>query len=233
MGDFAVQIDHVSRRYGSGDDLVVALGDVSFAVELAEAVAITGPSGSGKTTLMNLIAGLDRPSEGDVRVLGQVLAWMSDAQLTRFRAQSVGLVFQDPNLLPGLTALENVAIARLPWGRSREVEARARDLLAAVGLGDRLDHPPGRLSGGERQRVGIARALVGEPRVLLADEPTGNLDRATTAELLRLLDTIRREMGLTLLIATHDPLVTAIADRVVDLATKDARENASVLKARG
>ncbi|HKF19159.1 MAG TPA: ATP-binding cassette domain-containing protein [Candidatus Dormibacteraeota bacterium] len=142
---------------------------------------------------------------------------MNDAALTRFRASALGIVFQEPHLLPGLTALENVVAGRLPWSGWRELRPRAQLLLDRVGLGHRLDHPPAKLSGGERQRVAIARALLGQPSILLADEPTGNVDARTTQSLLGLLKELRTELALTLVIATHDPLVAATADRVVNL----------------
>ena len=159
--DPAVALTRVTRAFQSGGDEVVALAEVSLTVAVDETVAITGPSGSGKTTLLNLIAGLDRPTSGTVTVLGQDLTSLKERDLTAFRARSLGLVFQDPHLLPGLTALENVIAARLPWARRRVLEPEARRLLKAVGLGSRMNHPPARLSGGERQRVGIARALLG------------------------------------------------------------------------
>lgn len=195
-----------------------AVAEVSLTVAVGETVALTGPSGSGKTTLLNLIAGLDRPTSGTVTVLGHELTALRERDLTRFRARSLGLVFQDPHLLPGLTALENVIAARLPWARRRVLEPDARKLLKAVGLVSRMNHPPARLSGGERQRVGIARALLGQPRLLLADEPTGNLDAGSTEDLLSLLDELRSELGLTLVVATHDPAVAAIAHRVILLS---------------
>jgi predicted ABC-type transport system involved in lysophospholipase L1 biosynthesis ATPase subunit len=142
---------------------------------------------------------------------------LGESALTAFRAKTLGLVFQEPYLLPGLTALENVAIARLPWEARRELEKRGRELLASVGLKDRMHHPPGRLSAGERQRVGLARALLGNPTLLIADEPTGNLDAATTHGILQLLQGIRRDTGVTLVIATHDPSVASVADRVITL----------------
>jgi ABC-type lipoprotein export system ATPase subunit len=215
--DQAVVVTAVTRAFGSGGEVVNALEDVSIAVGLAETVAITGPSGSGKTTLLNLIAGLDRPTSGRVTVLSQDLAPMKERDLTAFRARSLGIVFQDPHLLPGLTALENVIAARLPWARRRALEPDARKLLAAVGLGSRMNHPPAHLSGGERQRVGIARALLGQPQLLLADEPTGNLDVKSTEDLIQLLDELRSDLKLTLVIATHDPAVAAIAHRVIRL----------------
>jgi ABC-type lipoprotein export system ATPase subunit len=213
----AVMVSAVTRAFQSGGEEVRALVDVSLSVAPAETVAITGPSGSGKTTLLNLIAGLDRPTSGTVIVLGQDLSSLKERELTAFRARSLGIVFQDPHLLPGLTALENVIAARLPWARRRALEPDARKLLAAVGLGSRMNHPPARLSGGERQRVGIARALLGQPRLLLADEPTGNLDIGSTEELIALLDELRNDFKLTLVISTHDPAVAAIAHRVIRL----------------
>ena len=216
--DSAVALTRVTRAFQSGGDEVVALADVSLTVAVGETVAITGPSGSGKTTLLNVIAGLDRPTSGTVTVLGQDLTSLKERDLTAFRARSLGLVFQDPHLLPGLTALENVIAAKLPWARRRILEPEARKLLKAVGLGSRMNHPPARLSGGERQRVGIARALLGQPRLLLADEPTGNLDAGSTEELLSLLDELRSDLGLTLVLVTHDPAVAAIAHRVVRLS---------------
>ncbi len=213
----AVVLTGVKRAFQSGGEVVNALDDVSVVVAAGETVAISGPSGSGKTTLLNLIAGLDRPSAGTVTVLGQDLGALKERDLTAFRARSLGIVFQDPHLLPGLTALENVIAARLPWARRRVLEPDARKLLIAVGLGSRMNHPPARLSGGERQRVGIARALLGQPRLLLADEPTGNLDAGSTEELIALLNELQTDLRLTLVIATHDPAVAAMADRVVQL----------------
>jgi len=213
----AVMVSAVTRTFQSGGEEVRALEGVSLSVLPAETVAITGPSGSGKTTLLNLIAGLDRPTSGTVTVLGQDLSVLKERELTSFRARSLGIVFQDPHLLPGLTALENVIAARVPWARRRVLEPDARKLLVAVGLGSRMNHPPARLSGGERQRVGIARALLGQPRLLLADEPTGNLDIGSTEELIALLDELRNDLKLTLVISTHDPAVAAIAHRVIRL----------------
>jgi len=213
----AVRLAGVSRQYPSGVGTVTALQGVSLEAAEGEVIAVTGPSGSGKSTLLNLIAGLDRPTTGEVVVLGRRLNGLKEHELTAFRAKSLGMVFQDAHLLPGLTALENVAVAKLPWRRGRELEKESRELLAAVGLHERMDFPPSRLSGGERQRVGIARALLGHPKLLLADEPTGNLDAGATEELLMLLDRIHREFLFTLLVATHDPAVAAVADRIVHL----------------
>jgi predicted ABC-type transport system involved in lysophospholipase L1 biosynthesis ATPase subunit len=213
-----IVVASVSRVYSVGGAEVTALASVDLEVHRGESVAVVGPSGSGKSTLLHLIAGLDRPSSGRISVFGRRLWEMSESELTRFRAATLGYVFQDAYLLPGLTALENVVVAGLPWGHRRELTAEAHDLLDAVGLGDRLDHTPDRLSGGERQRVSLARALMGGPRLLMADEPTGNLDSDTTEGLLGVLDSLRRSRDLTLLLATHDLAVAASADRVLHLA---------------
>jgi len=214
----AVELRDVDRTYEVPTGTVTALEGVTLSVPSGEWLAITGPSGSGKTTLLNLVAGLDRPTVGRVITLGRDLGRLRESQLTAFRARSIGLVFQDPYLLPGLTALENVVVARLPWGSRRVLVEEAGRLLDAVGLSSRRDFPPARLSGGERQRVGIARALAGSPRLLLADEPTGNLDEATTGDILHLLRELRGGFGFTLVVATHDPAVSGMADRVLRLA---------------
>jgi len=213
-----IAVDSISRVYSAGGTEVVALAAVDLEIGNDEGVAVVGPSGSGKSTLLHLIAGLDRPTSGRISVFGQRLWEMSESELTHFRATTVGYVFQEAHLLPGLTALENVVVARLPWGHRRELTREARDLLEAVGLGDRVDHTPDRLSGGERQRVSLARALAGRPRLLMADEPTGNLDAETTEGLLGVLDFLRGSLDLTLVLATHDLAVAASTDRVLRLA---------------
>ncbi len=215
--EWAILLHALGRCFQSGDQQLWAVRDVFLRVAHGEALAITGPSGSGKTTLLNLIAGLDRPTVGEVWVLGERLDVLPEAHVTAFRARSVGLVFQDPHLLPGFTALENVVIGRLPWHPRRQLEREATALLTAVGMGHRLDYPLARLSAGERQRVGIARALLGHPPLLLADEPTGNLDANTTEDVLALLRELRREFGLTPVVVTHDPAVAAVASRVIRL----------------
>ena len=214
----AIRTERVCRRFDFGDRSITALAPLSMQVADGEIVAVRGPSGSGKTSLLNIIAGLDRPSEGYVHVLETALEDLDDEQLTTWRAGTLGMVFQEPHLFPGLTALENVMLARLPWERGTALHPRAKALLDKVGLANRIDVPPGRLSAGERQRVSMARALLGQPRLLLADEPTGNLDAASTAGLLRLLAALRRETGLTIVMATHDPAVAAAADREVELS---------------
>jgi putative ABC transport system ATP-binding protein len=212
-----VRLEAVSKSFAAPTTSIDVLTEVSLEVGRGESIAVTGPSGSGKTTLLNIVAGLDRPTGGTVITLGRRLAGLRERQLAAFRAGCLGLVFQDPHLLPGLTALENVVAAKLPWRPRRELVAQARELLDAVGLGHRVDFPPARLSGGERQRVGIARALVGRPLLLLADEPTGNLDAATTEELLALLTSLRERFELTFVVATHDRTVAGTVDRIVRL----------------
>jgi predicted ABC-type transport system involved in lysophospholipase L1 biosynthesis ATPase subunit len=208
--DVVITVRNLRRQFPGPGEPVDVLRSVDLDVARGSSIALMGASGSGKTTLLNLIAGLDRPSSGCVAVLGERVDQLSDGEAAAFRARHLGLVFQDPHLLPGLSALENVVIARLPWEAGQVLQARARSLLARVGLGDREGFPPALLSGGERQRVGIARALLGSPEVLLADEPTGNLDEQATTELLDLLEKLKVETQLTLIIATHDPVV---ADR--------------------
>jgi len=210
-----LEMRNAGRAYRDGPEPVWALREVTLDVAAGEAVAVMGPSGSGKTTLLNVAAGTDLATSGSVRVLGQDLAALDEGGRTALRARSVGIVFQDPYLLPGLTALENVAVAKLPWRSWRQLEKESRALLEQVGMGHRLDFPPARLSGGERQRVGIARALLGTPKLVLADEPTGNLDAASTDAVLTLLARLQRELGFGLLLVTHDPSVAALGQRVV------------------
>lgn len=214
----AVELRNVARVYPNGNASITILDGVNLMIAVGELVAITGPSGSGKTTLLNLMAGLDDPTEGDILLFGNSLIAMTDADRTALRAKSVGLVFQEAHLLPGLTALENVVAARLPWSRWQIIFPAARELLSAVGLEARMDFPPERLSAGERQRVGIARALVGRPQLLLADEPSGNLDQRATEEVLSLLERLRLDYDLTMVIATHDVAVAAVAERVIRVA---------------
>lgn len=204
----------VTKRYGDGPTAVVALSHVDFAVDSGEVVAVMGPSGSGKSTMLNVMGLLDEPTSGSVELRGEPTAGLTPAEQTDARRESLGFVFQDFHLLPTLTALENVRLptAFLPG----DATDRARDLLERVGLGDRLDHTPDELSGGQKQRVAIARALINEPAILLADEPTGNLDRDTGT---RILDEVRAisDEGVAVVAVTHDDLVTDYADRTVEL----------------
>src|SRR5215467_15135543 len=212
-----VTLEHVSKRF-EGKRQVTALDDVSLVVERGEMVSIIGPSGSGKSTLLNLMGGLDRATAGEVRVDGASLARLSDDELTRVRRDKIGFVFQFFNLLPTLTCLENVGLPLhlRGWPR-RQVDARARELLDLVQLGHRLTHLPEELSGGERQRVAIARALSIYPPILLADEPTGNLDTHTGQEILGLIRDLHRRLQSTIVIVTHDMSVAASCERTIKL----------------
>jgi len=212
MSEPMVQIRGLVKTFEEGR--VRAVDGVDLEVEAGEFVAIMGPSGCGKSTLLNLIAALDAPDAGRVVIAGHDLAHKHD--LDHYRAQDVGLIFQLDNLLPSLTARENVEVPMLGQGRRRdERRARALELLQFVGIEERSDSRPPKLSGGERQRVAIARALANDPVVVLADEPTGRLDSATSARVLELLETLQREHGLTLIAVTHDPNVAARADRIL------------------
>ena len=210
---------------GPGGEVNILRG-VDLEIRPGEAVGLVGPSGSGKTSLLMLLAGLERPSGGSLRVAGRELGGMGEDALARFRRDQVGIVFQAFHLVPTMTALENVAVP-LEFGGRRDAFDRAEMALAAVGLAHRLGHYPGQLSGGEQQRVALARATVAEPPLLLADEPTGNLDQATGAAVMDLLCGLRERLGTTLLLITHDPLLAARCGRVVRMAdgrvTEDAR----------
>ena len=205
-----VQIEDLRKQFGD----VRALDGVSFNVDVGQWIAIMGPSGSGKTTLINILGGLDTPTSGQAVVDGAELARLDEAGLTRFRAEKIGFIFQQFHLVPYLTALENVMLAQYFHSTTDEREARVE--LERVGLGDRLDHLPGELSGGEQQRVAVARALINQPKLILADEPTGNLDEANEQIVLRLLQELHSE-GHTILMVTHAPEIGALADRRIDL----------------
>ena len=206
-----IEVDNLSKRYGAE---VLALQHVSFAIPGGEWVAAMGPSGSGKSTLLNIIGCLDTPSEGSVRVGGHDLVRLSAAERARFRAERIGFIFQQYHLVPYLTAVENVMLAQ--YFHSLADEAEAAEALRRVGMGDRLHHLPSELSGGEQQRVSIARALINQPSLILADEPTGNLDEVNEAIVLSLLADLHRE-GRTLLLVTHDPEVARLAERRLEL----------------
>ncbi|PYT95161.1 MAG: macrolide ABC transporter ATP-binding protein [Acidobacteria bacterium] len=210
----AIQLDQVSRHYLMGESIIRAVDNVSAAVAPGEFLALLGSSGSGKSTLLNLIAGLDRPSSGSVIAHGQDLSKMSSLELARYRRQTVGMVFQSFNLLPRMTLEENVELPlRLAEVGRSERAARVREALARVGLEKRIGHRPSELSGGEQQRTAIARALVNRPRILLADEPTGNLDSATGESILTLLREIQKNPGMTIVMVTHE---RALAERFAD-----------------
>ena len=206
------------KQYQMGEVTVDALRGVDFHVQEGEFVAIMGPSGSGKSTLLHLLGGLDTPTDGEVTLAGRRLARMSDDEVTIIRRRQVGFVFQFYNLLPTLSAAENVALPLLIDGkRLGDYASQVEDLLDLVGLGDRRDHRPDQLSGGQQQRVAIARALVTEPAIVLADEPTGNLDRKVGKEILSLLRRACDEKKQTIVMVSHDPIAASYADRVVFL----------------
>jgi putative ABC transport system ATP-binding protein len=201
----AIRLESVSRHYLMGESVIRAVNDVSLTVPTGEFLALLGSSGSGKSTLLNLIAGLDRPSSGSVIAEGQDLSKMSSLELARYRRQTVGMVFQSFNLLPRMTLEENVELPlRLAEVDRSERAARVREALERVGLEKRIGHRPSELSGGEQQRTAIARALVNRPKILLADEPTGNLDSATGESILTLLGEIQENPGMTIVMVTHE-----------------------------
>ncbi len=206
-----VQVEHLTKQFGS----LRALDDLSFAVQAGEWIAIMGPSGSGKTTLINILGGLDQPSSGCALVDGTDVSDLSENQLTRYRAEKVGFIFQQFHLMPYLTAVENVMLAQ--YFHSITNEAEAVEALRRVGLGDRLAHLPSQLSGGEQQRVAIARALINQPKLILADEPTGNLDEANEQIIVNLLRELHHA-GHTILLVTHDASIGRLADRRIELA---------------
>jgi putative ABC transport system ATP-binding protein len=213
------RLEAVTKVYGSGTAAVYALNGVDLEIGLGEFTVIVGSSGSGKSTLLQLLGGLDRPSAGRIEFEGSDLGRAADSSLAEIRLRTVGFVFQQFNLIPTLTAGENVEVAAAPTGIDAKARAeRASEMLARVGLADRRDHLPSELSGGEQQRVAIARALVNEPDVLLADEPTGNLDSSTGEQILGLLRELWRETGMTVVLITHDREIAARASRVVSLA---------------
>ena len=210
-----IEVSNVRKTYVLGSLEIPVLSDVNLKIERGEFLAIMGPSGSGKSTLVNLIGCLDRPTQGQVLVRGRDLNRMSDQELARLRGLEIGFVFQTFNLVPRLTALENVLLPTFANSRtSIDPRRRARELLEIMGLHERMHHRPGELSGGQSQRVSIARALINDPAILLADEPTGNLDSRTGAEILRIFTDLNME-GRTVVIVTHDAEIAKYADRVI------------------
>ena len=216
-----IRLTQVSKQF-SGKRRVTALEDINLEVTRGEMVSIVGPSGSGKSTLLNLIGGLDQPSSGEIHIDGQSIARLSDDALTQLRRDKIGFIFQFFNLMPSLTCLENVALPLhlRGWGK-RKIHERSREVLDLVQLTHRLDHQPDELSGGERQRVAIARSLAAFPPILLADEPTGNLDSRSGAEILALIRSLHEKLKATILIVTHDAGVARSCSRTIALA--DAR----------
>jgi putative ABC transport system ATP-binding protein len=213
---YVLSVEHLSKFFKSGDQSLSVLHDISFAIEEGGSCAIVGPSGSGKTTLIAICAGLERPSEGSVDFNGVSLHRASEDELARIRNQFIGFIFQSFQLLPSLTALENVMVPAEIRGENH-ARSRATDLLQQVGLDGRLQHYPIQLSGGEQQRVAIARAFMNRPKILFADEPTGNLDGETAKEIVRLIFNLNATAGTTLILVTHDSDLTRQAGRVISL----------------
>jgi putative ABC transport system ATP-binding protein len=213
-----LETENIKKAYKMGEVLVPALKGVTFKVAKGEIVAVFGPSGSGKSTLLHILGALDRPDEGKVLVDGTDLSTLSDDELADVRLRKVGFVFQFFNLLPRLTALKNVELPlTIADVSDKECHEKAKGVLELVGLEGRMDHRPTELSGGEQQRVAIARALVNDPSIILADEPTGNLDTKTGFEIVQLMKRLNKEKGQTFVVVTHDPVIAETADRIIHL----------------
>ena len=213
-----IRIEHLSKTYTRGGQPIPVLMDINLEVERAEFVSLMGPSGSGKSTLLNLIAGIDHPTTGRILINGVDIATLGEGSLADWRAANVGFIFQFYNLMPVLTAYENVELPLLLTNLSRKQrKAHVEACLAMVRLSDRMDHYPNELSGGQQQRVAIARALVTDPTLIVADEPTGDLDRATGEEVLKLMDELHRDLGKTIVMVTHDPKAASRASRMIHL----------------
>jgi putative ABC transport system ATP-binding protein len=224
------ELSGVTKHYTRGKDTVHALDGVDLTIADGDRLVIQGPTGGGKSTLLQMLGALDRPTMGQIVLDGTDLAKLPEARLTRVRSESIGFVFQSFNLIPTLTAQENVETALVPLGvKAKERREKAAEALASVGLGERLGHLPGEMSGGQQQRVAIARALVKQPKVLLADEPTGNLDESTRDEIMDVLDRMWRELGLTFVMVTHDSAIARKAPRLATIRKGriSIRENAS------
>jgi putative ABC transport system ATP-binding protein len=229
MSDAVIQLNDIRRQYDMGGEIIHALRGVSLTIRRNEYVAIMGPSGSGKSTLMNLLGCLDTPDGGEYWLNGQEVSRLSDDALARVRNREIGFVFQTFNLLPRATALQNVELPMVYAGASaRERRTRAAEALTRVGLGERMDHRPNELSGGQRQRVAIARALVNRPSILLADEPTGNLDSTTSTEIMRVFGQLQAQ-GQTVILVTHEADIAAHARRIVTL--RDGRLESDTTRA--
>lgn len=210
-----IVLNKVRKVYRMGDEKIVALNDISLSIKKGEFVCLLGPSGSGKSTLLNMMAGLEKPTRGEIIIGNKHIEKMNEKQLAQFRQLNIGFVFQSFNLIPTLTALENVSLGLTFRGiPKRKREKMAKEMLEAVGLGDRLRHKPSEMSGGQQQRVSIARAFVGNPKIVFADEPTGNLDTKTTMEVMDLITSMARENKQTLVIVTHDVEIAPYGHRI-------------------
>ncbi len=213
-----IEVKHVRKEYPMGDEVVVALKRIDLSIQKGEICCIFGTSGSGKSTLLNQLAGMEKPTRGEVLIGGVPITRLSENELASFRQQHIGFVFQAYNLLPNLTATENVALPLMFRGVPKEARDRAaRAMLRRVGLPNRLDHFPSQMSGGQQQRVGIARAFIARPEVVFADEPTGNLDSRTTVEVMEMICGFARKYHQTIILVSHDPEMASYADRIVTL----------------
>jgi putative ABC transport system ATP-binding protein len=213
-----VTIRALSKHYIRGDQVIPVLVDINLDVAVADFVALMGPSGSGKSTLLNLVAGIDKPTAGQIHVAGVDIAQLSEGELAAWRSAHVGFIFQFYNLMPVLTAFQNVELPlQLTSLSRRERRERVENTLALVGLADRMEHYPNELSGGQQQRVAIARALIADPTIIVADEPTGDLDRTTAEEILGLLEALNNQLGKTIIMVTHDPKAAGHARRIIQL----------------
>ncbi len=229
-----IKVQNLRKVYKVGDEKVVALDNISTSIPQGEFCCIVGTSGSGKSTLLNMLAGLEKPTKGKVKIAGKLVNKMSEKDLAIFRQQNIGFIFQSYNLMPTMTAVENVAFPLMFKGVGKKLrETKAKKILKEMGLGRRMDHKPGELSGGQQQRVGIARAFVGKPKVIFADEPTGNLDSATTDQVMKMLLDISEKNNITFVMVTHDPELAKMARRVITLKdgkiVSDTRDGVSLL----
>ena len=211
-----LRVEHLSKYYGEGDNRITALDDVSFSIHQGEFVAVVGPSGSGKSTLLHLLGGVDQPSEGRVIINGNDISAMSESQLAIYRRRQIGLIYQFYNLIPILNVKENITLPLELDGRQPDQEYLS-SLVHALGLQDRLNHLPNQLSGGQQQRVSIARSLIAKPSIVLADEPTGNLDSKNSGEIMTLFHQFHRQYHQTLILITHDPHIALQADRILTI----------------
>jgi len=223
--DSHVVLTNVRKVYRMGDEKIVALNKVSFSIKKGEICCLLGTSGSGKSTLLNLMAGLEKPTKGSIKIKNYNLEKMNEKQLAKFRQQNVGFVFQSYNLLPTLTALENVSLPLTFKKIPKSIrDKKAKEMLEAVGLKDRLKHKPSQMSGGQQQRVSIARAFIGDPEIVFADEPTGNLDTKTTIEVMDLITSMARTNNQTLIIVTHDVEISQYADKIIHITDGEIDE---------
>lgn len=211
-----LEVKDLTKEYGKDESIVTALNHISFSVEKGEFVAIVGASGSGKSTLMNLVGGIDIPTSGSIKIDGSEIGKMSDDELTVFRRRNIGMVYQFYNLIPTLTAKENILLP-LKLDNRKEDKENTKRILTVLGLESRAEHLPGQMSGGQQQRVSIGRALINEPAFILADEPTGNLDSKTSAEIMELLKYTHKKFNQTILLVTHDEKVALQADRIITI----------------